>query len=330
VALDVLERLGLSELPWALGAVPLRQIRFASRRSSATIPIGRRMAISRETFDEALVRQAAADGATVCDQTEGWPAAAKHSPLCDVLLRRQESSLTVRAKVVLVATGLAANPPEFRADVSKHSRVGLGTVLDGAGQLPPDTLQMAFGAAGYVGIAAVERGRMDVAAAVLPAALAGVRSPGALVARIFREAGLSPPHGLESAAWRGTPRYARRCRPLGIDRCLLIGDAAGYVEPLTGEGIGWAMLSAVLASELVSPRLDHWDASIARRWQRSYRRTIVPSQRRCRAIGSLFGHASLREWAMWTLRRAPRVAYPVVRRIDRLVPGSWASIRIAE
>src|SRR5262249_31077770 len=44
--------------------------------------------------------------------------------------------------------------------------------------------------------------------------------------------------------------------PLTRGRCILVGDAAGLIDPLTGEGIHSAFLSAKLASEAVVALVD--------------------------------------------------------------------------
>jgi flavin-dependent dehydrogenase len=45
--------------------------------------------------------------------------------------------------------------------------------------------------------------------------------------------------------------FRRRQAPLALDRVLLVGDAAGLVDPNTGGGIGWALRSAQLASAAI-------------------------------------------------------------------------------
>jgi flavin-dependent dehydrogenase len=302
------------------------------RRSSATFPVGRRIAISRETFDQALVQQAVHAGAVVCEETEGSLRAPEPANTRAVDLRIGGKRVTVLAKAVLVATGLGRCPMAGGRRIVNRSRVGLGTLLECShSEAECDALQMAVASSGYVGIAAVDGQRLDVAAAVDPWALAAAVSPGALVARIVEEAGLvdAPLRALANAVWRGTPRLTRQCRPLGTHRCLLIGDAAGYVEPFTGEGIGWAMQSAVLASELVSDQLDDWDAGLVRRWQRLHQRAVGRSQWYCRAISRLLRYESLSRLAVSSLRCAPGLARPVVRRIDRSALVSLASERTA-
>lgn len=315
-ALDLLEQVGLGDLPLRCGGVTLRTIQLASGGRVAEFPVGRRIAISRQTFDDALVDEARQAGVIVCDDTHGQSSTATDRMFRQVTLHRRGAEIVVMARAVLVATGLSPSA-HGATHASPRSRIGIGAIIDMlAGAAAADSLLMACGAHGYVGVAPVEGGRLDVAAAVDPRALAAARSPGSLAASILREAGLPPIIALETAAWRGTPLLTQRTRPLGGHRWLLIGDAAGYVEPFTGQGIGWALQSALSASALIAERLDHW-AETADDWRRLYGRTILPNHRHCGVMTTLLRSQTLRQFAVRGLRHAPSLARPVVRRLDQ-------------
>jgi flavin-dependent dehydrogenase len=104
---------------------------------------------------------------------------------------------------------------------------------------------------------------------------------------------------------------------LGTHRCLVVGDAAGYVEPFTGEGIAWAMQSAMLATSLLAGSLAAWDQSIPRRWQRLYNAALSGRQRLCRSLTQLLRVRALRQLAIRGLQQAPAMSRPLVRRLDR-------------
>jgi menaquinone-9 beta-reductase len=317
-ALDVLENIGLGDLPAKCGGVQLRRMRLASAGCVANFPIGRRIALSRETFDAALIREAIQARATVCAETKGSLTASDECGLCQIKLQCNETEVLVRAKAVLIATGLSSCEPHCTTTTCPKSRIGLGTLLEQPhGYVTSDILQMACTSSGYVGIAPIDGWRIDLAAAVDPAALAAARSPGRLICRMISEAGLPAIAGLEGAEWRGTPLLTRHTRPLATNRCLILGDAAEYVEPFTGEGIGWAMESAVLASTLIQQGLEVWTEEIAERWERLYKRTLIRRQRSCRLTSWLLRNSTLRNVAVWTLRWAPFLASPVVRQLDR-------------
>ena len=62
------------------------------------------------------------------------------------------------------------------------------------------------------------------------------------------------------------------------DGVMLIGDAAGFIHPVTGGGIYWAILSAKKAAQVAAQALSRNDVSQAslREYERWWRRTIQP------------------------------------------------------
>jgi len=72
-------------------------------------------------------------------------------------------------------------------------------------------------------------------------------------------------------AVRGAGPFRRRARALRAGRVLLVGDAAGYVDALTGEGVSLAVRSAaVLARCLAEDRPQDYEPSW-RRLSRTHR-----------------------------------------------------------
>jgi flavin-dependent dehydrogenase len=68
---------------------------------------------------------------------------------------------------------------------------------------------------------------------------------------------------------RGAGPLRQRCRRVVAGRVLLVGDAAGYVDALTGEGIAVSLAAAdELANCLVADRPGDYDAA----WRRASRR----------------------------------------------------------
>lgn len=95
----------------------------------------------------------------------------------------------------------------------------------------------------------------------------GFRRPGIELVRFLNGSSLPPPgeapgpekgeKGWNFDLLRGKLRaclvpLGGRRRPVARDRVLLAGDAAGFADPFTGEGIRWACLSGRLAAEAVA------------------------------------------------------------------------------
>ncbi|MFM7035246.1 MAG: hypothetical protein ACKOYJ_08710 [Planctomycetia bacterium] len=126
------------------------------------------------------------------------------------------------------AEGADATPVRIRAD-----RVVLATGL-------ADHVRIATDGTGApaTGERRVETGSRIGLGGVLPAEACGL-----LAESVDHRTSQTPGERfVRAAALRSTPPLTRRA-PLvdTADRLLRVGDAAGYVEPFTGKGIGWAM-----------------------------------------------------------------------------------------
>ncbi len=102
---------------------------------------------------------------------------------------------------------------------------------------------MAVGKDGYVGLVRLRDGSLHLAAALRPGPCARPAGRASAASVLLAAAGFPAIDGLASARWQGTPDSTRRTRPLADARVFVLGDAAGYVEPFTGEGIAWALAS---------------------------------------------------------------------------------------
>jgi len=82
--------------------------------------------------------------------------------------------------------------------------------------------------------------------------------------------------GAMPAAGRGwIIPYRRRVMPLHCCRGLVLGDAAGFADALTGEGIYHALLSAVLAAEVIAGQISRPQPDLAD-YSRLVREKIAP------------------------------------------------------
>ncbi len=97
-------------------------------------------------------------------------------------------------------------------------------------------------------------------------------------------------------------------RPAARGRALLIGDAAGLVEPVTGEGIAPAMESALLAAEAVGDALARGRPErAARAYQALLRQRMYPLMRQGLWARYLFFPRPCMRLAMRRLRRRPEL-----------------------
>ena len=323
-ALAALEAAGLADLVTDQGGLSLERLQLGVAGLVSPIALGAGRVLSRSRLDQALLEAAVAVGATVMTGTRAVLGAAATGLETDreVLLQKGTTRWSVSAKVVLIAAGLSHRAIDIEAEISTsiepHSRIGAGCVLPGeAAELPPGVLQMAVGHGGYVGLVRVESGEINLACAFDRPMLGSVGGAALLCQKILAEAGFATLPGLKEAAWQLTAALSRRTTPLAGHRLLLLGDAAGYVEPFTGEGMGWALTSSLAALPLVLRGLENWDGAIETEWRRLHHRWVTQKQRSCRVLAVVLRHPRI-SWGLHRLAGSfPSVAGSMIGLLQR-------------
>jgi flavin-dependent dehydrogenase len=279
------------------------------------------VSLSRERFDTALIQAAVAAGAEFLDETQAVIGGAS-SEAREIILKFGTTEQATSAKAVVVAGGLGcrvfADADADARHASLSSRVGAGTVLDVA---PPEysggTIFMACHKHGYVGLVRLEDDRLDIAAALDAEAIKGQGGIAKLVAQILNHARLPIPKDLDSATWHGTAKLTQHREHVVAERCFFIGDAAGYVEPFTGEGMAWALASGRAVAPIVLDFLRNDrepDAMLA--WTDKHRRLFANRTRLCRYVTRVLRYPALVSLAVRLLAFAPWLARPVVRSLN--------------
>lgn len=323
-ALAALKTAGLGDLVAAQGGLSLERLQLGVAGRVNPIALGAGRVLSRSRLDQALLEAAVAVGATVMTGTRAvlGAAATGLEPDREVVLQKGTARWSVRAKVVLIAAGLSHRAidkeAEINTSIEPHSRIGAGCVLPGeAAELAPGVLQMAVGQGGYVGLVRVESGEINLACAFDRPMLGSVGGAALLCQKILAEAGFATLPGLKEAAWQLTAALSRRTIPLAGHRLLLLGDAAGYVEPFTGEGMGWALTSSLAALPLVLRGLEHWDGAIETEWRRLHHRWVTQKQRSCRGLAVVLRHPRI-SWGLHRLAGSfPTIARSMIGLLQR-------------
>lgn len=314
-ALSALRSAGLGAMPAAIGAVPLNRVRLAANGRTAVVRLPTGMALSREAMDTELVRRAELAGATV--RTGVRAKLSELTPDGWTLIAGDDA---IRAKVVIDATGLNGQFTGTDTAVSVVSRIGAGTVIPATDDYPVGVIHMATGGGGYVGLVRVEGGRLDVAAAFDPEfvkANGGLRPAAALV---VKASGLPPLPELAEADWKGTPPLTRTPRTVAGPRWFAIGDATGYVEPFTGEGMAWALAAAVAVVPIASRAVDAWCDDIPSEWIATHHRVVTRRQTVCRLAARVLRSPRFCSWVVRGLNVLPALAAPVVRQLNHPLP----------
>ena len=309
-----LDQLGLGSLLRRLAAEPLREIHIECSGRRACLSLAGGAAVSRTALDAALVDAAIASGAVflpgVTARIGRYAGATRELDLVCT-----EGKLSLAAQSVVVASGLhgdkLADDDLLRSVPAVGSRIGAGVVLDGApAGFEAGIVRMAVDARGYVGAVRVEQGRLSVAAALDRRCLHSGKSPAAVVGAIATEAGWPWPAAAADLQWLAAPQLTRRPPQVCGRRLFLVGDAAGYVEPFTGEGMAWAIAGARALAPIVAEVVGHTLDPNGGDWSRTHRRLLGRSLAVCGIVSHMLRRPRLVGAALAGLTWFPALAMP--------------------
>lgn len=115
---------------------------------------------------------------------------------------------------------------------------------------------------------------------------------------------------------------------VGRGRALFVGDAVAATDPLTGEGIGQALLTGIAAAEAIAGTRTAPDALA--QYRRTVQRELVTDHRMSVALGRVLGHGWGARGAVrvagssdWTRRNFARWLFEDEPRAIAVTPGRW-------
>ena len=288
-AVTALRRTGLDAATLAAVARPIPAMRVETASgTSFRLTYGAEdggepaVGFDRSRLDPVLLERAVAAGAEV---RRGWNVTAVDLASGTLEARTPDGrSVVVRAPVVVGADGahsVIARAAGVARPVRLDPRIGLTYHLPDPDPAGCRDARMLVLHDGYVGIAPVAGGRVNVGIVLGRSwrptlARDGARAGADAIVRAI------PPTTDDPATWRGgeptdavagaSPlghRVTRRAGPGG----RLVGDAAGFLDPFTGEGLHRALVSAELAAAAVvahargrANAFDAYDRGMQRRF----------------------------------------------------------------
>ena len=320
-AIQTLRELGLQSALNSAATIIKYDLRVREHRLSSPIPAG--VAISRSELDSALVTEAQKRG---CDFLPGTSAVLcptdPGKPFRQLILRNNSGSQTIAARIVLACDGIAGtlldSEPRAAWKTTKNPWLGISTLLEpGNAILAAGTIQMNVAEGGYVGLVKLSDGRIHMGAALDPRACRKAGTATALIRKILSDC-LGPRiAGLEKAKFFGVGRYTRRRTYPGAHRVLAVGDAIGYVEPFTGEGIAWAVCSAREATALLPDPDADWPECLVQSWAKRHHIIIGRGQWLCRALRYMVRHPNLASAAVAFASAFPTIPVNIAFRIGQ-------------
>jgi len=316
-ATQSLKSAGLNRLVERLPKNELKEFHFRMPGNYFSLPLPGGISLSRRCLDAALVEEAQKAGSAFQQETQG-----KLGEVCgnfrEVLLTRKGRVNLILARIVLICDGLGGSALYGceKARIAKDSRLGLNAVIEDDDDFYQDgTIYMAGSQKGYTGVVRLEDKRLNVAAAIDFPAEKGPVHFGSEISGMLEGAGFPVPRQLKKAHWRGTPPLTRTLKKVAGERYFVLGDSAAYSEPFTGEGMTWAIDSAVALGRLLTRPREDWNIRQAGAWQSWHGKNIKKRQIFSRVLTRGLKYSALLGPAATLIRWKPELAESFVQAV---------------
>jgi flavin-dependent dehydrogenase len=306
-ALPILDRLDLTTELDRRGAPSITRCRVVGRKTNYEFDLPQAArGVSRMLLDDLIFRRALALGA---EDWSGWTATRVTSGQVDI--ERAGEKKTFTAKVVVGAWGRWGRFDTqlgrgFIRD-QRHRNFGFKrhyrspTPLAGA-------IELYSFRRGYLGVSPVEGGITNICGLVHSTRLSGLKGRwDAFVSSIrAEEPSLERLYGANEPAqdqFLSSEPVIFRARSAVERGILMIGDASGVIDPLTGNGMAMAIQSALLAAPTVTAVAGNSDRRPAEDAYRAAHHQFFASRIRwSRQVAKLLSHPALLESAMRLVR----------------------------
>jgi geranylgeranyl reductase family protein len=321
-AARVLDRLGLLERVRTEGAASFNGMRLVSpggrelRLDFAADGGGRALGLSRRRLDALAVERCRELGVDVLEGVRVRDMLRADGVVRGVRASRRGEPVELYGRVTVGADGhhsAVARALGLDQPTRWPRRIGLAAHVEGF-PLYDDLGEMHVSVHGYCGMAPQEDGRVNAAMVVDIARFE--RRQGTVEA--FFDAALRGYPGMMPRATfarrvtpvRGVGPLARRVRQVHGNGYLLVGDAAGFFDPFTGEGIFDALRGGELAAEAIGAALERGDVSAGglAAYAEARRAAFAPKRRAALLVQLFVRSPRLLDYAAARIAARPRVA----------------------
>jgi menaquinone-9 beta-reductase len=317
-AIDELSDLGLEGL--IASCAPVESVHFSMHAMSTIVPLPRRAgSIPRVILDDFIRTRAIASGASPI--TGRLRAIAPSGPGVELALNCGDETHCIRARYAVGADGMrsAAARLLHLSVPPSQSNFALGGHY--ATHSIGKTLEIYLGSDGYYALNPSGRGRANVVWVLSEDRLRrSARHLDRELDRFSNEVSSgrrAASDMVPSEARRAVGPLAHRTRALTCDNAILVGDAAAFVDPFTGQGIFLALAGARLAAVALSRALanSHRRNDAWRVYERDLHGLIARRQRLSWMVHSLVANRGLAFGANQLWRRAPALFMPLIEAV---------------
>lgn len=313
--LEELRRLGLSDDEWQRDALALTGMRVIRGDDAVDVryrdAAGPRSAwgLERSRFDATLAHHAVARGARLLERSAFRRPVWTDGLVSGARVRTAEGTLTISSRWLVGADGARSRVAAqlgVERRVTAPRRLGMVAHYEGVPELI-DHGEMHVGAAWYVGLAPLAGGRLNVGMALpmnghsgssakerFQSAIDGIP---AVAERLRGRSRLTPIRGASPIGHR----VARAAGP----GWMLVGDAAGFIDPFTGEGIYRALRSARAAADAIG---GGDDTGVEDRYLAARRRAFAAKDSLTWLVQGMLAAPPLMGYALRRLAARPDVA----------------------
>ena len=309
---EELRRIGLGRDAWQPAAVPLRGMRVVVDGEGVDVTYADRRGprpawgLDRQAFDARLVTHARDCGATILEEHRFLNVLYEGGRVAGATIASPAGLMSVRAPWTVGADGARSTVSRslgVEREVRFPRRLGLVAHYRGVPQLT-DHGEMHVGDGYFIGLAPTPGGELNVGMA-LPAEPAGsgaarfdraIAGLPAVAARLAHSERLTP--------IRGAAPIGHRVASVAGPGWLLVGDAAGFVDPFTGEGIYRALRTARAAANSLALADDR----VAPAYRAERRRALVAKDTLTWVVQALLVAPPLLRHAVRRLAERPEAA----------------------
>jgi flavin-dependent dehydrogenase len=329
----LLRELGVAAAMERAGAQRVDGLALTSRCGGLLVPFASlappglpALTLGREVLDTLLIEEARRAGVTVWEETTLREPLLLRGTVAGAVVSREGTEREVAAAITLAADGLRsrfARRLGLGAGDGGRRKLGLAARYEARAGVPAAVLMSADrsgccglavrGAVANLGMVADGTRAREVGgdpAAFFDRALAQFPDLQACV-----EGGPTSIRTVGSLTWKTRRQHAAGC--------LLLGDAGGFYDPFTGQGVTFALLTAKLAAEVTGAALAEQNVSSARLAEYTRRRTAMLAPRVLvqRAIQAVIERPALLTHVLKRLERRPDCARALVSVIADLAPA---------